>query len=105
MQTIKKGADFTGYLIGKCTHHEKAIGTRWYVGPYYFNGIAADGKNPLNLKEKIYCSGGCGRIFRLDGGRPIYGRYVEEVICNAKCTGAVGPSCDCSCGGKNHGGH
>lgn len=34
----------------------------------------------------------------------IYGRYVETVACSAKCTGAYGPSCDCSCGGENHGG-
>jgi len=24
-------------------------------------------------------------------------------ICDARCTGARGPSCDCHCGGKNHG--
>ena len=23
--------------------------------------------------------------------------------CDARCMGAVGPSCDCSCGGANHG--
>lgn len=23
--------------------------------------------------------------------------------CDGRCTNAVGPSCDCSCGGKNHG--
>ena len=34
----------------------------------------------------------------------IYGRYVETVVCSSKCTGAYGPSCDCSCGGENHGG-
>lgn len=34
----------------------------------------------------------------------VWGRFVAEVVCNAKCTGAVGHSCDCSCGGVNHGG-
>lgn len=34
----------------------------------------------------------------------IYGRYVPELVCGAKCTGAVGNTCDCSCGGANHGG-
>lgn len=24
-------------------------------------------------------------------------------VCNGKCMNAVGPSCDCSCGGENHG--
>jgi hypothetical protein len=27
----------------------------------------------------------------------------EEVKCDARCTGARGHSCDCSCGGRNHG--
>lgn len=34
----------------------------------------------------------------------IYGRYVNTVLCNAKCMGAVSQACDCSCGGENHGG-
>lgn len=29
---------------------------------------------------------------------------VTEEECNAKCTGAAGHQCECSCGGKNHGG-
>jgi hypothetical protein len=29
--------------------------------------------------------------------------YFSDHPCNAKCMGAVGPSCDCSCGGANHG--
>lgn len=31
-------------------------------------------------------------------------RVVEEMNCSAKCTGATGPVCSCSCGGENHGG-
>ena len=31
-------------------------------------------------------------------------RYNSEVACNARCMGASGPSCECSCGGDNHGG-
>jgi hypothetical protein len=27
---------------------------------------------------------------------------VSNVKCGARCTNAVGPSCDCSCGGANH---
>lgn len=33
----------------------------------------------------------------------IYGRFVNTIVCGSKCTGAIGPSCDCSCGGENHG--
>lgn len=31
------------------------------------------------------------------------GRVNPEKECNGICMGAVGPSCDCSCGGENHG--
>lgn len=33
----------------------------------------------------------------------LVGRYVEFKPCGARCTGATGPNCECSCGGKNHG--
>ncbi len=32
------------------------------------------------------------------------GRHNDEVRCDARCEGAKGPSCECSCGGANHGG-
>lgn len=31
------------------------------------------------------------------------GTYNADKRCSAKCTGATGPACDCSCGGENHG--
>ena len=30
-------------------------------------------------------------------------RTEERCACDARCTNAVGPSCDCQCGGVNHG--
>jgi len=42
----------------------------------------------------------CGKRIYL---RPVQGTYVAEKPCNAKCTGATGHVCECSCGGKNHG--
>lgn len=34
--------------------------------------------------------------------RPVVGT-VSETPCDARCTGARGTSCDCQCGGANHG--
>ncbi|ASR85785.1 hypothetical protein SEA_EDUGATOR_88 [Mycobacterium phage Edugator] len=31
------------------------------------------------------------------------GRVKPDRKCNGVCMGAVGPSCDCACGGENHG--
>lgn len=33
----------------------------------------------------------------------VNGRYVPDHRCDARCTGATGPACDCACGGANHG--
>lgn len=33
----------------------------------------------------------------------LQGRVNDEKVCDARCMGAVGPSCDCACGGENHG--
>lgn len=46
------------------------------------------------------CSG-CARVRVL---HPVRGTMRDDIPCNAKCVGAFGPSCDCSCGGRNHGG-
>jgi hypothetical protein len=40
------------------------------------------------------------RIVWFTGGRFTHN---PEKVCNAKCMGATGPACDCSCSGKNHG--
>jgi hypothetical protein len=31
-------------------------------------------------------------------------RTNDRKKCDARCTGATGPACSCSCGGRNHGG-
>ncbi len=36
--------------------------------------------------------------------RQVQGTYNPAVKCDARCMGATGPVCQCSCGGKNHGG-
>lgn len=34
---------------------------------------------------------------------PVKGRRNLAKTCNARCEGATGPQCECSCGGDNHG--
>lgn len=34
---------------------------------------------------------------------PVVGTVDDSVRCSATCTNAIGPSCDCACGGANHG--
>lgn len=42
-------------------------------------------------------------------GKPRYLSLVQgvrraDIPCNAKCLASYGPRCECSCGGRNHGG-
>lgn len=43
----------------------------------------------------------CGKL--MSSGK-LKGSFNSEVACNAKCINARGHSCECSCGGENHGG-
>lgn len=44
------------------------------------------------------CTGCKNRIIvkRINGN-------LSTTECGPKCTGAIGPACDCKCGGENHG--
>lgn len=44
----------------------------------------------------------CGRLHP-SGRRIIYSKKPSLHACNSKCMGAIGPNCECRCGGKNHG--
>ena len=43
---------------------------------------------------------GCG-LHR--GADPVRGKVSHKHLCGSKCLSSKGPSCECSCGGKNHG--
>lgn len=43
---------------------------------------------------------GCGRQAVAKTFAPV----LNDKPCGARCTGATGPACSCSCGGENHGG-
>lgn len=66
---------------------------------------------PIAAGEKLAREGGlfaygtcpdCGRLHP-SGRRVHYSKKPSMHVCNAKCMGAMGPDCECSCGGKNHG--
>lgn len=75
------GRTKTGRVIGSC----QACGA----------GIATAG---VNDKEIGRCPA-CDTRVEL---RMVYGAH-SAVPCNGSCMGAVGPNCDCACGGANHG--
>lgn len=55
--------------------------------------------HPAHYLPAMACPA-CGAL-RL--GRAVIGRVVETIKCGARCRASKGPTCDCSCGGHNHG--
>jgi hypothetical protein len=79
------------------THHDHARGYSWEVhkqkdrqANYNYYGLHSlmlhCAKHKWQLRFKA-----------------INGRYVEGHVCDSRCMNAIGPNCDCSCGGANHG--
>jgi hypothetical protein len=43
----------------------------------------------------------CRSVFKC---AEVRGKFSSRHVCGAKCLASKGPTCECSCGGKNHGG-
>jgi hypothetical protein len=74
------------------------------LATYHCNGINLASDSPVYIGTwggiVIKCRG-CG-IER--DAKLIRGRVNPAHECNAKCLASTGFQCECSCGGKNHGG-
>ena len=77
------------------------IGPEKWIGDRGVELSATNGYNyPLYCGAAIYTCPGC-KMLRY--ARPVLGKFRAEKKCNALCLSAIGHSCECSCGGKNHG--
>jgi hypothetical protein len=81
------------------------------LAPLRYIGKCANGHGHRYDAETVFANRANlrGDVFRCHCGKgvavkAIAGRYVPERKCGARCLGAVGPACDCQCGGENHGG-
>jgi len=100
MQTIKRQTEFTGYIMCTCKCGRTS---RIDVGIYAFRGFSKDGRTQFDINTYTVNCPECSAKLRVVFGKPLYGKFVKETICNSKCTSATGHNCECSCGGKNHG--
>lgn len=80
-----------GYLIGSdaSTVLQAAISRTAIVGRL---------PGGFNLTAPFYCVG-CRKFFKVE---QVKGRRTGHE-CDAKCMASKGPTCECACGGKNHG--
>jgi hypothetical protein len=53
-----------------------------------------------SFSDGCFVSCPCGKRFRV---RPVRGTHNPDKACSARCQSATGPSCECACGGDNHG--
>lgn len=72
-----------------------------YVGPWFQAFTADSGATLYNANGRLIvpCRG-CG-VLRF--AMSVRGVYSAKIKCDARCTHAKGHSCECACGGKNHG--
>ena len=72
------------------------------VGGVYYPGRSSEptyhGGDGRQISLLVVCA--CGRQV---WGRPVEGRYSAAHKCGARCLSATGTSCECQCGGQNHG--
>lgn len=74
---------------------------RWYYRCLDCLSVAASNER-LPRGSKCGACGGCvSEMGQVSGCRIT--RTEMQCACDARCTGASGPSCDCSCKGENHG--
>jgi hypothetical protein len=80
---------------------------RWFIRCGECLTIASvEGKPAMEFTYLVASCGICGSRRVENMGRVERDRLVhqfEQCACDARCTSARGPHCDCSCGGKNHG--
>ena len=114
------GADAPQWYIGKCPakgcKHRTHIDSR-ELGRADARGRGPDGKprwvdmttgQPYDKERPGWYNGVApwaqcpehGKLYRL---QLVKGSYREDIKCTSRCWNATGPSCDCSCGGANHG--
>lgn len=54
------------------------------------------------LRERSIQAMTCPDCSRFIAPQSIQGRVIDTIKCGARCVNAVGPACDCQCGGENH---
>lgn len=110
----------TGRALARCrakgcrrahqvTYVVESVHTAWNNRPHWEFAVMVAGR-PVGYRDRAGLAAAVLRSFTCTacGGSSaefivVRGRVVESVKCGPKCRGAVGPSCDCSCGGDNHG--
>jgi hypothetical protein len=74
-------------------------GERFRLGEIVNVGFGRMEPRKISPSDDALCPS-CGKAMTWDW---LQGFEVKDVPCDARCTGARGHTCECSCAGKNHG--
>lgn len=112
----------TWHIIFRCNRHRDDAGKRqpvlarvtyrveieaWLTGengPPQFRRYERKRTMYVGDRKVLRVARDCDACGKPMAHEQIRGRYSEARECDARCMGAIGPSCDCQCGGANHGG-
>lgn len=93
--------DRARYYTGRCG----SCGRSWWLEG---RGGRLSGRHGLRdvlevVRAGVLVSHDCGGRSRAVVVPEVRGTVNPGVRCDARCQGATGPDCECSCGGRNHG--
>ena len=74
-------------------------GSAW-ISPGVWIQSSGGGKSTVYGGDPLGVCPTCGHAMAYGA---LVAMTVDAIPCDARCTGARGHSCQCSCGGKNHG--
>lgn len=95
-KSCRKGTCVTGGVF--CTIVVRPADSRTLV---HLDGVVAANRIIARGASGAYVAAcKCGARVAL---KEVQARRITEHVCGAKCMASTGPSCDCSCGGANHG--
>ena len=112
------------YSCSRCKHVERHSYSTVVETSYYWRHEPSGFKSMAQRTRAIYqyssgasgeslpsltCPSGCGALQEGESGMPMQRQAIKGTVnmakqCSAKCMAATGPTCECSCGGDNHGG-
>ena len=84
----------------KCNYRGTVEGTKTITRYSYYQRTKTD--ITWNIDRNNHACPNCNTSEYLEI-KALKGTKVTNIACGPKCYNAVGPNCDCECGGKNHG--
>lgn len=71
---------------------------RQHIKPYYETEDRPEYHDPQKRRSAAQ-----NAVYTYCKVQQVEGSYSDKIVCGPKCMASKGPTCECSCGGQNHG--